>query len=90
MEHLDDAAVGKNLVKNFKGENACNEVTYKELTALFPDIGCPLLQYETVDTGYKTALLSDQAVQQIADKMAHHAKTEFASKRHCIEGERKT
>jgi hypothetical protein len=62
MERLDNTAVGKNLVKNFKGENASNNEIYNELTALFPDVGCPLVWYEKVDSGFKTARPSEQAV----------------------------
>jgi hypothetical protein len=45
--------------------------------------------YETVDSGYMTAHRSEQAVWPEANEVAHHAETEFASKRQCIEAERK-
>jgi hypothetical protein len=41
---LDDPALGKYLVKSFKGENASNEEIYNKLMAIFPDVGCPLEQ----------------------------------------------
>ena len=62
MECSGDAAVGKNLVNNLKRENASDEVIYKELTALFPDVGCPLARYKTVDSGYMAERRLEQAV----------------------------
>ena len=81
MECSGDAAVGKNLVNNLKSNNASNEVIYKELSALFPDVGCPLVRYETVDSAYMTARRSEQAVWREADEVACRADSEFANKR---------
>jgi hypothetical protein len=89
MERSGDAAVGKNLVNNLKTENASDEVIYKELTALVPDVGCPLARYKAVDSGYMAARRSEQAVRREANEVASRASTEFANKRQCIEAERK-
>ena len=75
MERSDDAAVRKNLVKNLKGENASDEEINNKLTALFPDVGCPLVRCEIVDSVYKTARRSVQAVQREADEVARRAET---------------
>jgi hypothetical protein len=72
-----------------KRENTSVEVIYKELTALFPDVGCPLAWYKTVDSGYMAARCSEQAVRQEANEVASHADTEFANKRQCIKAEHK-
>jgi hypothetical protein len=88
MGRSDDAAVGKNLVDNFKRENASHEQIYNELMALFPDIGCPLARYQTVDSAYMTARRSEQAVRREADEVACRADSEFVNKRICIEAER--
>ena len=91
MECSNDihVAAGKNLVNNLKRENTPVEVIFRELTALFPDAGCPLAQYTTIDGGYMAARRSEHAVRREATEVASRADAEFVNKRQCIEAERK-
>ncbi|KAI2498747.1 hypothetical protein MHU86_15758 [Fragilaria crotonensis] len=86
----DILTVGRNLVKNLKRENASNTVIFHELSGLFPNVGCPLVQYHKVDNSYIAAQRSEHAVRREAREVATRADAEFVNKRQCIEAERKT
>ncbi len=58
----DILAVGRKLLKNLKRENTPNTVIFQELSALFPDVGCSLAQYQTVDNSYMAAQRLEHAV----------------------------
>jgi hypothetical protein len=83
----DILAAGKNLVINLKRVNTPDTVIFKELMALFPDVGCPLAQYQTVDNSYMAARRSEHPVRREAHEVASCADEEFVNKRQCIEVE---
>ncbi|KAI2509245.1 hypothetical protein MHU86_5133 [Fragilaria crotonensis] len=79
--------VGKNLVNNLKRENTPADMIFKELMTLFPDAGCPLARYTTVNHGYMAARCSEHAVRREANQVASRADAEFDNKRQCLEAE---
>ncbi len=81
----DILAAGKAI--NLKRENTPDTVIFNKLTALFPDVGCHLAQYQTVDNSYMAARRSEHPVRREAHEVASRADEEFVNKRQCIEAE---
>ena len=76
----DMIAVGKNLVCNLKQDDTSDEAIFHELSALFPQHGCPLMLYTTQDRNYMTARQSQNALLKVANDVSCRANSEFANK----------